>query len=447
MNLLEEMKRLVATHAQLQWVESFLTEQPTAHLFLVGGAVRDLIMRRAMHDVDFDFVVRGMDAQAIENWFSPRGKIDFVGRTFGVYRFVPEGMDPSRTPFMDIALPRTEKPDPQSKGGYRDFHIASDPHLPIEDDLSRRDFTMNAMAIDLRTGTLIDPFGGTHDLQQRLIRAVGDPRDRFNEDLSRMLRAIRFASELHFEMEEQTLSAIKAHIGRINDQYGEPPQYIVPRETVGSELAKALARNPSGAARWLVETGAMAVLFKDGSDISHLQEGNPTLAVALLLRAQNRQNLPWLLAATGLDSLPRGTPLRIEPSDVCWLHDRLNENWSAQSVMSLRASLFEKYFMHGRAQLLLEALAATGCGAALDAARDRARDIRERWSADESEPIPPLVSGNEIVNAGIPAGPRVREMLDRIRDEQLEGSLLTREQAKRFLTSVAKEEGSQGDVS
>lgn len=454
MNFTEDINRLKQTEKQLAFVKNFLDEHSDAELYLVGGTVRDLIMNRLTpHSIpprggwrngciDFDFVIRGLEPEMLEDWFSKRGEINLVGKTFGVLRFMPEGMDPSSTSYIDIALPRTERALKNSSGGYHEFSVQSDANLPIEDDLARRDFTMNAMAINIRTGELVDPFDGTLDIGKRTISAVGDPQNRFDEDLSRILRAIRFASELHFDIEEKTLEAIRENVGRVNDTHGEPPKYVVSRETVGSELGKALAVNPDGAARWLTQTGAMGVLFGETtSDISNVPEGNPTLAVVLLLRANDRNNIPNILSMSGLDSLPRDTKLRIEPETVVWLVERLNEPWSTQAVGELHASTFEKYFMGGRASMLLQALELTENSSASDAAKNRASDIRDRWGVDDNEPISPLLSGNDVIAAGIPAGPKVRETLEALRDEQLDGRVLTREQAKQWLKDKSSSDG------
>ncbi len=426
MNLKEDITRIVENNKALSFVSDFFADHPTAELYLVGGMVRDLLMKRRVQDVDFDFVIRKMEPTKLEEWFAKLGTIDFVGKTFGVYKF-------NQT--IDIALPRTEQAHAETKGGYKEFDIQSNADLPIEDDLSRRDFTMNAMAINVQTGELIDLFGGVEDINKQIIRAVGDPNKRFEEDLSRMLRAIRFAAELHFTIEEKTFEAIKQHAKKIM----EP---IVPRETVGSELAKALARNPSGAIDWLIKTNMMDVLFIHHSDlkpIHSLPQGQPTLAAALLLRGLSHEDIGQALSKTGLDSLPRETNLRIEPTDVVWLIDRLAQNFTENSVAQLRASQFEKFFMNGRAKLLLSALRATGNAGTADAAEDRAEEIRARWTVEKDESIPPLLSGDDILLTGIQAGPRVREILEQLRDEQLEGRVLTREQAKKWLLLATKQ--------
>jgi tRNA nucleotidyltransferase/poly(A) polymerase len=430
MNLKEDMARIVDDHQALSFISDFFSDHPQAQLYLVGGTVRDLLMKRRA-DVDFDFVARKIATEAIEKWFSTRGTINFVGKTFGVYKFLPSWMNPKSDHFIDIALPRTEQAHAHSQGGYKQFDIESNSNLPIKEDLSRRDFTINAMAINMQTGELIDPFGGVEDIDKHVIRAVDDPNKRFGEDLSRMLRAIRFAAELHFSIEEKTLDAIKIQAKKIMDP-------IVPRETVGNELAKALARNPSGTIDWLSKADMMDALFSHQPDLKPIQSlssGQPTLAAVLLLRDLKRDEIIQELSQTGLDSLPRETTLRIEPTDVVWVIDRLNQQFTEGSIAQLRASQFEKYFMNGRTELLLSALRITGNASAADAAEDRSVEIRARWSVEKDEPIPSLLSGNDMLSAGVPAGPQIRHLLEKLRDEQLEGRTLNREQAKQWFTN------------
>ncbi|MBI4713598.1 CCA tRNA nucleotidyltransferase [Candidatus Uhrbacteria bacterium] len=435
MNLKEEISQLLQTCEELSFVESFLNDHPKAELYLVGGAVRDILLKRKMKKMDFDFVIRLVDKEEIEKWFGDRGRIDFVGKTFGVYKFLPNGINLNEHSFVDIALPRTEQSNPQSLGGYKEFEIQSDLKLPIKKDLSRRDFTINAMAVNMRDGKLIDPFKGMKDLDQRIIRAVGKSKDRFNEDLSRMLRAIRFAAELNFTIEEKTLKSVRETIERINET--DERGYIVPRETIGSELAKAFTRNPSQALVHLNSTGGLDVFFETDEallkPIKSLTENNATLVVALLLRNLEKNNVAMKLQLTGLDSLPRESELRIEPTDVLWLIARIQEKLNTQTIITMRASKFETIFMNARGKLFIQALQALNEFSVLNSATERIKKIRGLWKVEDDEPIPPLLSGNDVINAGVSVGPKIRELLDLLRDEQLDGKIFTREQAKEWL--------------
>ena len=436
---MEEINALIKTHAVLFFISEFLHDHPEAELYLVGGSVRDLLLKRRGLNTDFDFVIRKLQREKLESWFSKQGSIDLVGRVFGVYKFLPRGFDSTHTTQIDIALPRTEFARAGSHGGYKEFDVQSDAELSIEKDLSRRDFTINAMAINIRTGELVDLYGGTVDLEKKLVRAVGNPTERFQEDFSRMLRAIRFACELHFDIEPETRRALQEQIPHIQDRctINEKEEFVVPRETIGSELAKAFARNPEGAKEWLKKTNAFNILFNvplSEIGIKHLAPGNPTIPVALLLHELTPQKAVEQLHLTGLDTLPHQSPLRIDPQLVSWLIIRLQQPWEEKVIRELRASLFEKTFLAGqRSEFLLSALRALGKTTILVAVQKRTNEILERWKTELNEPIPPLLSGDDLLHAGIPAGPRIRSLLEELRDEQLDGRILTRETAKKWL--------------
>lgn len=176
---------------------------PEAQVYLVGGIVRDLIIGR--ESKDFDFVVRGVPAKELESFLAKEGEVNLVGKSFGVFKFVPKNSTLDEA--IDIALPRTEHA--HGTGGYRDFDVQSDASLPIEQDLERRDFTINAMALNVATGEIVDPFGGQEDIEAKVIRTVGAAADRFAEDFTRMLRAVRFFAQLGFTIESKTYAAIE----------------------------------------------------------------------------------------------------------------------------------------------------------------------------------------------------------------------------------------------
>src|SRR3989338_8796794 len=154
----------------------FLDAHPSAHLYLVGGSVRDAVLGRTTKDIDL--VVTKTPVPELERWLARRGRLDLTGQVFRVYKFLPASMDPRKDVPMDIALHRKERAAENSVGGYRDFDVSGDDNLPIEEDLARRDFTINAMAWDLREKRLIDPWHGLQDLGAKLIRAVGNPEER-----------------------------------------------------------------------------------------------------------------------------------------------------------------------------------------------------------------------------------------------------------------------------
>ncbi|WP_407399145.1 CCA tRNA nucleotidyltransferase [Treponema sp.] len=160
-------------------------------VFLVGGAVRDMLMGKSVHDYDL-----ATDATP-EQVMSIFKKVIPTGIAHGTVTIHIFGMQLETTTF------RTEAD--YSDGRHPDKVEYA---RTIEEDLSRRDFTMNAIAADLSDGTIKDPFDGIGDIKRKIIRTVGNPLERFGEDGLRPVRAIRFAGQLGFRIEEKTLEAI-----------------------------------------------------------------------------------------------------------------------------------------------------------------------------------------------------------------------------------------------
>jgi poly(A) polymerase len=214
-------------------------------VYLVGGSVRDALLGRPAEDLDF---TTPLDPDRIEALVRAAGRKPYlVGKKFGTVAFKIDGHTVEVTTF------RTEMYDGNTRRPRVDFVDA------LEDDLSRRDFTINAMA--LLGGELIDPFGGVADLEAGLIRAVGDPRERMREDPLRMLRAARFASQLSFEVHPDTIAAMKRLAHRI---------LLVARERWVAELDKLLvAPGVSAGLTLLAETDLLRYLLPE----LHLQVG------------------------------------------------------------------------------------------------------------------------------------------------------------------------------
>jgi tRNA nucleotidyltransferase/poly(A) polymerase len=241
-----------------------LAKQKNVHVYVVGGAVRDALLGTAPSELDF--LVRGMSAQALATYLRRAGQVVLVGKKFGVYKFVPKDVRARHE--IDVALPRTEVAS--GRGGYRDFKVQSDPLLPLEKDLARRDFTINAMAYDIARGTLIDGYGGLVDLRKKLVRTVGAPEKRFAEDYSRMLRAVRFSVQLGFTIEPNTLVAIKRLAPKLSElQRGEA---IVARELIGREFGRAFHRDPRRTIELLDETKLLTGILPEVDRLRHIEQ-------------------------------------------------------------------------------------------------------------------------------------------------------------------------------
>ena len=207
--------------------------------WLVGGAVRDRLLGRSGGDNDY-VVVGSTPEQMAEQGFRP------VGKDFPVFLH-PQTHE-------EHALARTER---KSGRGYRGFEVHASPDVTLEDDLARRDFTINAIAQDPDSGELVDPFGGVADIEARLLRHVGDA---FIEDPVRILRAARFMARfapLGFRVADETMALMR----RMVDE-GEV-DHLVP-ERVWQELSRALQEEkPSAFVLVLRECGALARILPE----------------------------------------------------------------------------------------------------------------------------------------------------------------------------------------
>ncbi len=219
-------------------------------IYEVGGAVRDSLLNRTINPEDRDYLVCGVPYQDLSNILKEHGRVDLVGRSFGIIKFTQFRNKDKKYTF-DIALPRRE----YSTGvGHRDFAVDFDPEISIEDDLTRRDFTINAMALALDDAALIDPLGGKTDLENKKIRMVSEKA--FLEDPLRMLRAIQFAARFEFGIEEKTYKAIAENSALIN---------TVSVERISDELNKmlTLAAKPSIGFRLMNETGLLEQILPE----------------------------------------------------------------------------------------------------------------------------------------------------------------------------------------
>ena len=206
--------------------------------YLVGGAVRDKYRDIQAHDRDY--CVTGLTEKMFEEIFT---KAPRFGKSFPVYSVDIDGKN------CEVALARTEK---KSGTGYRGFKVRFDPSVTIEQDLFRRDTTINAMAIDILSGELIDPFGGREDVLNKKIRAVSE---HFTDDPVRALRAARQSAQFAFDITDDTFDAMRLCAFELKDE---------PGERIFAELENALHTDkPSIFFRNLERAGLLHVTFPE----------------------------------------------------------------------------------------------------------------------------------------------------------------------------------------
>ncbi|MFQ6009292.1 MAG: CCA tRNA nucleotidyltransferase, partial [Candidatus Zixiibacteriota bacterium] len=200
-------------------------------IYEVGGTVRDRLLGRNNTTPDRDYLVTGIPYDELTEILKNHGQVNLVGKSFGVIKFTQYVGGTAQT--FDITLPRRE----HSTGvGHKDFDVAFDPFLKVEEDLSRRDFTVNAMALALDSEELIDPLDGRLDIEMRQLRIAYDKS--FEDDPLRMLRAVQFAARFEFTVEPKTFEIMCRHASLIK---------TVSNERIAEELNKllVLAEKPS----------------------------------------------------------------------------------------------------------------------------------------------------------------------------------------------------------
>ena len=249
-------------------------------LYLVGGTVRDLLMRReTSSDADFATNARPDTIKRLVAPLNPLAVVT-VGEQFGTVRLhfpsseaqasapepeagpVPAALVAGHELGVEVIEITTYRSDTYDEASRKPVVTFGD---TLEGDLLRRDFTMNAMALDPLTGEITDPYGGRADIERGLIRAVGDdPERRFDEDPLRMLRAARFAAQFSFTIEPATASAIHAQAATLAR---------ISRERVRDEFTKLLLTpNPSIGIRLLVDLGLMPYVVPEALELQGISQ-------------------------------------------------------------------------------------------------------------------------------------------------------------------------------
>ncbi len=379
--------------------------------FWAGGCVRDMLLGHEPADID---VATNAPPDRIIELFTHTRK---VGAQFGVV-MVRQGPH-----WIETATFRSD-------ADYRDGrHPEQVRFTTAAEDAQRRDFTINGLFYDPVKKRVIDHVEGQKDLQAGVIRAIGDPARRFAEDHLRMLRAVRFSARFGFPIEPLTAAAIREHADRITR---------ISPERIREELEKMCDRpSRSDAIRQIGQLGLIEHLWPD----AHWPAERLDSAVRALEQLPEQAGFNLSMAAL-LHESPPAEAARIardlrcsnqQTDRVAWLVEHIDEIHHA-GALCLPA--MKKLIAHpGFNELLdLHKAVCLAHGLPLDdneAARQRQASI----PPDEVAP-PPLITGDDLINLGLTPGPRFKEILDRLYDEQLDNRLTTREQALERMRSL-----------
>jgi tRNA nucleotidyltransferase (CCA-adding enzyme) len=299
-------------------------------IYEVGGAVRDKYISPILPDKDKDYLVTGIPLEELCSLLCRFGKVDLVGKSFGVIKFSPSEKFNGGQIF-DIAIPRKE----MSTGvGHKDFKVEYDHNLKVADDLKRRDFTINAMAEDLSTGKLVDPLDGRKDIKRRLLRMTHPGS--FKEDPLRMLRAIQFSARFEFELEEETLLSLKENVDLIT---------TIPAERIQEELNKLLlkAKYPSSGFRLMQNVGLLEKILPELSHSAGVEQPGGYHAYDVfehsILTVDNApRNLVLRLAALFHDISKPETRVLVQDGATFYGHEKRGSKLTQRILSRLRYS-------------------------------------------------------------------------------------------------------------
>jgi poly(A) polymerase len=361
----------------------------------------------------------------------------------------------------------TPKADAIEVATFRSDHGYSDGRRPDEvrfslnpqEDVERRDFTINGMLLDPLTNEVLDFVGGRKDLEAGIIRTIGDPEKRFAEDKLRMLRAVRFAARFEFEIEAETLAAIQRRTAEIR---------VVSRERVRDELTKMLIEGHARRAFLLLdESGLLREVLPEISAMKGVQqppefhpEGDVFVHTLLLLENLPRPCPPALAWGALLHDVGKPATFRVAPDRIRFdNHVDVGVKIAEEICQRLRFSvrdagqvlaLVDNHMRFGHVTRMKEStlkkfirlpnfdqhlalhrtdsLASHGNLSTYDFLQKKLTEI----PPEKIRPRP-LVTGDDLIAAGYMPGPKFREILEAVEDAQLEGRLLSHDAALEFV--------------
>lgn len=404
--------------------------------YFAGGCVRDFVM--GIPPKDFDIATTAKPDQ-VEKLFQ---KTVPVGKQFGVILVVEDGET------FEVATFRQES-------GYLDGRHPSEVHfVKPEEDAKRRDFTINGMFYDPKKKQIIDFVNGQADIQSKVVRTIGNPHDRFQEDKLRLLRAVRFASNLGFTIESETWNAIKKMAAEIK---------VVSQERIRDELIKLFTRSNAGLGLALLsDSGLLAQVLPEIEAMKGVEqspdyhpEGDVFIHTKLLLDKLDQPSVTLAFGALLHDVGKPSTFAREGSKITFYTHEKVGgeiaqnmlkrlrfsnrqiediiacvqNHMKFAHVKEMRSGKLKQFVSRPTFQDELE-LHRIDCSSS-HGMLDNYYFLQEKTKEYEKEDLKPkpLIDGNDIMALGVKPGPLIKEILLDAYTNQLEGKWKTKEEA------------------
>ncbi len=373
--------------------------------YFVGGCVRDMVMQ--IEPSDFDIATSAHPEQVMKMF--PR--TEAIGAQFGVVLVILRGHA------FEVA---TFRSDEAYVDGRRPTGVV---FTDAKQDVLRRDFTINGLLYDPLTQEVIDYVDGRADIQAKIVRAIGDANARFEEDKLRILRAIRFGARLGYTIEPATWDAVRRMAPKIHQ---------VSSERVRDELTRILTEGQAARGmRMLEESGLRQQLLPEFEWTNHIEQ-----SLGLVRKGAAADfAMGVLLHQTPNDEVQRIVErLKFSRAEMHHIVALVENLPGFCEVQQMSISSLKRFFRLERFEDHLELARIHAVAAGQDPVGFRyASRKRSEWSDEQIWPQP-LITGNDLISMGLSPGPRFKDILTRIEDEQLEGRLMTREQAMDFVT-------------
>lgn len=414
--------------------------------YCVGGCTRDIVMNIAPREYDITTSATPEEVTRIFSHTVP------VGASFGVmlvlighYKF-------------EVATFRKEESYSDSR--RPDIVTYS---TNVEEDVIRRDFTINGMLYDPIEETVIDYVGGMEDIDKGIIRTIGEPQERFNEDKLRLMRAVRFASRYGFEMEERTYKALKSLASEIT---------VVSEERIRDEVVKVISqRNPGAGLSLLRESGILKHILPEVDAMAGVEqppefhpEGDVFVHTCLVLDHIHKQTEGATSPELAMGGLLHdvGKPptfsvtdrirfnghdkvgaemakkicrkLKFSNKQIELIYELVREHLKFKDVFRMKKSTLKRFigmrnFEEHLILHLADCLASHGSTEAYDFIMDKFEEFKD----EEIKPAP-LIGGKELIEMGYEPGPLFSEILSFVEEAQLEGEITSKKEAEEIVS-------------